>query len=76
MLVKTNEIEEIPILACGSVAPFAGSRSGQVDVQALARRIEDIAHVPIAARAASIVEVVTTDFLGMQPQGTRYVRRR
>ena len=68
MLVEGNEIEEVTMLARGGIAPFARSRSGQVNVEALTGGVEDVAHLPIAPGATSIAEIVTTDHLGMLRQ--------
>ena len=70
MLVDGNEIEEVATLARGGIIPFARSRSGQVNVKALARCVEDVAHLPITPGAASIAEIVTTDHLGMLRQAS------
>jgi hypothetical protein len=63
MLVKSNEIEEVTILTSGSVMPFAHSRSRKAHIEALAGRIEDVAYMPILTGAASIAEIVATNFL-------------
>src|SRR3954454_17468359 len=74
--VKTDEVEEIAVLARGGVAPlasrtFARTRAAQADVERASRRIPDIADGPIMAAAAASGEVMPTDPFGLFGQQAR-----
>ena len=71
-----DEVEEIAMLPCGGIGPFAGGagtviRPGETDIEAAAGRIADIADRPIAAMAAAIREIISAHGLGMTRESLR-----
>ncbi len=75
-----DEIEEIAMLPCGGIGPFAGGagtviRPGETDIEAAAGRIADIADQPIAAMAAAIWEIISAHGLGTARESLRQYRR-
>jgi hypothetical protein len=76
--VKTDQVQEIAMLAGRSVGPFAGrTRAGigsaKPHVEAAARRVHDIADDPVMPLAMSVGEVMTAHGLGGAREAAREI---
>jgi hypothetical protein len=64
----TDHVEQITMLACRGVGPFAGRAFGavlQADEHGSAGRVADIANLPIVALSAAGTEIALADRLGL-----------
>ena len=63
-----DRVEQIAVLACGGIGPFAGGslrRDLQPNIHGAARRVANIANLPIVALASTGVEIVSAHRLGL-----------
>src|SRR5262245_55966441 len=63
--VESDEVEQVAVLAGGSIAPFACSFAMESNIEALTRCVGDVADAPIPPGAATIGQILATDCLGM-----------